>query len=81
MKTTSVTLDSHFEEFVRASILSGKYGNASEVVLSGLRLLESQERECRLSSLRAAIAEGENSGYLKDFDFDAHLKTLGTKQE
>ena len=78
MKTTSVALGSHFEDFIQASILSGRYNNASEVVRSGLRLLEDQEQ--KIAALRAAIEEGENSGFVEDFDFEAHLEELKTKR-
>ena len=33
MKTTSVALGPHFEDFIQASIQSGRYNNASEVLL------------------------------------------------
>ena len=78
MKTTSVALGPHFEEFIQASITSGRYNNASEVVRSGLRLLEDQEQ--KIAALRAAIEEGENSGFVEDFDFEAHLEELKTKR-
>ena len=74
MKTTSVALGNHFEDFIQASILSGRYNNASEVVHSGLRLLEEQEQ--KMAVLRSAIQEGLDSGIVEDFDPDAHLASL-----
>lgn len=74
MKTTSVALGPHFEEFIKASILTGRYNNASEVVRSGLRLLEEQEQK-RLA-LKCAIEEGLASGIAENFDPDAFLKEM-----
>ncbi|MCY0092691.1 type II toxin-antitoxin system ParD family antitoxin [Hoeflea ulvae] len=59
-KNTSVILGSHYEKFVGTQVGSGKYGSTSEVIRAGLRLLE--ERETAVSTLQAALAEGENSG-------------------
>lgn len=42
-----------------------------------LQRLDSEEQG--LSVLRDAIEEGEASGYLDDFDFDAHLLALKSK--
>lgn len=39
----NVALGSHYEEFVRKQLESGRYNNASEVVRAGLRLLEDHE--------------------------------------
>ena len=78
MKTTSVALGPHFEEFIQASILSGRYNNASEVVRSGLRLLE--DREQKIAALRAAIEEGENSGFVEDFDAEAFLQEMKARK-
>ena len=74
MKTTSVALGPHFEDFIQASILSGRYNNASEVVRSGLRLLEDQEQ--KMAALRSAIEEGMNSGIVEDFDSQEFLQQM-----
>ena len=60
---TSVALGSHFEEFVKKLLNSGRFNNTSEVVRAGLRLLEDDERlrEIRRSDLKTAIQEGIDS--------------------
>ena len=78
MKTTSVALGPHFEDFIQASILSGRYNNASEVVRSGLRLLEYQEQ--KIAALRSAIEEGMNSGIVEDFDPQEHLQQMKARK-
>ena len=70
-KNTSISLSDHFQTFIEGQISDGRYGSASEVVRAGLRLLE--EREARLAALRAALIEGEESGFIEDFDFDAFI--------
>jgi antitoxin ParD1/3/4 len=61
---TSVALNSHFEEFIRAQVESGRYASISEVVRAGLRLLEDQQacQKIRLEELRTAISAGLNGG-------------------
>ena len=44
-KNVSISLGSHFEDFINSSVASGKYSSASEVVRSALRLLESEEKK------------------------------------
>ncbi|MDO4164460.1 MAG: type II toxin-antitoxin system ParD family antitoxin [Bacteroides sp.] len=74
METTSVTLGTHFEEFIKTKISQGRYHNASEVIRAGLRLLE--EDENHVLALRNAIEEGRNSGIALDFDPEQHLQSL-----
>lgn len=68
---TSVSLDDHFADFLARAVASGRYRSASEVVRAGLRLLE--DEEARMSALRAALIEGEESGESEPFDFDAFI--------
>ncbi len=79
MKTTSVSLGNYFTNFINAQIESGRYGSASEVVRSGLRLLE--EREAKLSGLQEALLAGENSGEPTPFDSEAFLEKIKMKYE
>jgi antitoxin ParD1/3/4 len=60
---TSVALGSHFEEFIKEQLESGRFNNVSEVVRAGLRLLEDEEklRQLRHAELKAAIQEGIDS--------------------
>ncbi|MFC3416285.1 type II toxin-antitoxin system ParD family antitoxin [Algoriphagus hitonicola] len=71
-KNTSISLGVHFEEFIRKEVNSGRYGSASEVIRAALRLLESEEQKER--ELIKALQEGEQSGFVEDFDFQRHLK-------
>lgn len=61
---TNVYLTSELERFARKCVKSGRYNNVSEVVRSGLRLLqEAEERRQRFEAmLREASAEAERDG-------------------
>lgn len=65
-KNTSFILGDHFDAFVAAQVKAGRYKNATDVIRSGLRLLE--ERETRLEALRHALVEGEESGVAGPLD-------------
>jgi antitoxin ParD1/3/4 len=62
-RNTSVTIGNHYETFIAQQLKEGRYGSASEVVRAGLRLLE--EHEGRVQQLRAALIEGEKSGFVE----------------
>ena len=76
-KNTSISLGNHFEKFVSMILDTGRYNNASEVVRAALRLLE--EEENKKKALRQALIEGEESGYVKEFDPELFLKKLHKK--
>jgi len=59
-KNTSFILGDHFDAFVASQIEAGRYANATDVIRSGLRLLE--EHEQKVEALRHALIEGEESG-------------------
>jgi len=50
----SYALGERFERFIEEKVRSGRFGNASEVVRAGLRLLEDQERRRELGAGEAA---------------------------
>jgi antitoxin ParD1/3/4 len=70
-KSTSFSLGDHFSSFIETQVAEGRYGSASDVLRAALRLLE--EREAKLSTLRAALIEGEQSGASTPFDFDEFI--------
>lgn len=70
---TSVSLNPHFEAFIRSQVDSGRYNNVSEVIRAGLRVLEDQQvrQTIQLEELRSAIAAGlEGPGIPADETFD-----------
>ncbi len=78
-KNTSISLGEHFVAFIEKEVEKGRYGSASDVVRAGLRLLE--EHEARLATLRAALDDGEASGFDEDFDFDVFIEEEALKTE
>ena len=76
-KNTSMSLGDHFTGFIDSQVQSGRYGSASDVVRSGLRLLE--EHETKVKALQDALIEGERSGEPQLFDRDGFLKHMHDK--
>lgn len=72
-KNTSISLGTHFDEFIAQQLQSGRYSSATEVVRTGLRMLE--EAEARRQYLRQLLAEGEQSGFV-DYDYNALMDEL-----
>jgi antitoxin ParD1/3/4 len=77
MPTRNVNLTDHFDRFIETGVTSGRYGNASEMIREGLRLLEQRETEeqAKLEWLRSAAQEGLDDIERKDYS------TLGSDQE
>ena len=77
MKNTSVSLGEYFTNFIDAQVQTGRYGSASDVIRSGLRLLE--EHDLKLKALQEALIAGEESGELERFDSEAFLARMRAK--
>jgi antitoxin ParD1/3/4 len=63
MPTRKFSLTDQLNSFVEASVSSGQYRNASELVREALRLLAQRQQEdaLRLERLRMAVREGEEA--------------------
>lgn len=59
-KNTSVILNDHFDSFVEKKLEEGRYGSVSELVRTGLRLLE--DEELKLEAVRKIITASKKSG-------------------
>ena len=65
-KNTSIILGEHFDKFIKSELKSGRYASASEVIRSGLRLLEVEKH--KLQAIKEALIVGEESGEPTAFD-------------
>ena len=79
MKNTSVSLGEYFTNFIDAQVQTGRYGSASDVIRSGLRLLE--EHDLKLKVLQEALIAGEESGGARRFDSEAFLARMRAKHD
>jgi antitoxin ParD1/3/4 len=70
-KETTLRLERYFLAFIEDQIAKGRFGSPTAVVQAGLRLLE--ESESSAEALAAALQEGEESGWIENFDFDEFL--------
>ncbi len=77
-KNTSISLGSHFEDFIKDEVKSGRYSSVSEVIRSALRLLEHEEKKER--ELIKALEVGEESGFVDNFDPKQNLTKLHRQQ-
>ena len=77
----NVSLPKKQENYVRSLVKKGRYHSASEVVRTGLRLLEEQERinELKLKELKRLIQEGIDSGPAKPLDME-EIKATARRQ-
>lgn len=73
---TDIRLTPELERFAQSCVASGRFNNVSEVVRSGLRLLQDAEerRAAFVASLEAAVAEGERDGFLTAEDVQADVQ-------
>ncbi len=72
----NVSLNPHYDSMIEELVASGQYNSASEVIRSGLRLLEQQrkEQELKIAFYRQEIQKGLDSGDAGAWDKDDFLK-------
>lgn len=71
IKPVSFTLGEHDRHFISGMVETGRFGNRTEVVRAGLRLLEDYESTHKMQRLRVLMAEGDadiKAGKIKSFD-------------
>lgn len=76
-KNTSVLIGDHFEQFIGEQVKTGRFGSASEVVRAALRSFE--QEEAKRNQLITALREGEDSGFVENFDPEQFLADLHSK--
>lgn len=76
-KNTSITLGEYFDAFLENEVKKGQFKNKSEVIRAGLRLLEIQQN--KIEAINKALVEGEESGYIENFDNDEFLEKMKIK--
>jgi antitoxin ParD1/3/4 len=75
-KHAPIQLDEHFTKFVEERVTDGQYESPSAVVKAALQLMEDDAQ--KLEALRAALIEGEESGFI-EFDFDEFIAAKRSK--
>jgi len=59
LKNSSFALGGHDREFISSMVNDGRFGNKTEVVRAGLRLLQDYETNQKMQRLRAKISAGD----------------------
>ena len=76
-RNTSVILGEHFDDFIKSEIDSGRFKSASEIIRSGLRLLEDEKHKIQL--INEALIIGEMSGEAIEFDNEKFKRKMRKK--
>ncbi len=77
----NVSLPKKQEQYVKSLVENGRYKSASEVVQTGLRMLEEQEdiNKQKLEELKRLIQEGVDSGPTEPLDME-EIKAAARRQ-
>ena len=65
--------------FIDQLIESGNFANQSEVIRTGIRLLQEQQANSKLNQLRRLLEEGNDSPILKGWSADGFLARMKRK--
>ncbi len=73
---TNVHLTPELEQFAQNCVASGRFNNVSEVIRSGLRMLQDVEerRTVFVASLEAAVREGDRDGFATAGEVEAEVQ-------
>lgn len=73
--TTKLPVGTHYEQFIKSLVETGRFATEGEVMREGLRLLEEREerRKAKLDALRDDIQEGIDSGPSEPWDVEEIL--------
>lgn len=73
-KNTSILLGDYFDNFITEQVRSGRYASSSEVIREALRVFEKEQ--AWKDRIFEALEEGEESGFIENFDFDEFLNEM-----
>jgi len=76
MQRKTITLTEQQDDWIKAQIESGHFGNDSEYIRDLIR--RDQQAKERLATLRQALADGESSGKTRPLNMNA-IKAAGRK--
>jgi antitoxin ParD1/3/4 len=79
----TIHLPEHHEQFIRDLVQSGRYASEDEVIHKALQLLEENDEQAKLASLRREIGIGidqADRGELAPFDPHATLARVHSRQ-
>lgn len=65
--------------FIESLVESGDFNNQSEVIRTGIRLLEEQTAASKLQQLRQLIDEGDNSPDVENFSMNNIKRRLDNR--
>ena len=65
--------------FIDGMIESGDFANQSEVIRAGIRLLQEQRVESKLTRLRQLVLESENSPIIEDWNAESFIGRMRKK--
>ena len=65
--------------FIDGMIESGDFSNQSEVIRAGIRLLQEQRVESKLTQLRQLVREGEDSPIIENWSAEGFIGRMKQK--
>lgn len=79
----NVSLNKHYDEFIKNEVESGRYNSASEVIRAALRMLEEHDKtkQAEIEYYRREIQKGLDSGPSQEWNLEETLKKAHKRME